>query len=64
MEDMLAKAMTMGGAGLGLAQKLMTTIRTDKPVNDGKRAGLPVGDLGGIPAHVAPTNGKVDPATV
>ena len=31
MEDMLAKAMTMGGAGLGLAQRLMTSIRADQP---------------------------------
>jgi hypothetical protein len=64
MEDMLAKAMTMGGAGLGLAQKLMTSIRTDKPANEGKNARLPLEDLGDIPAYAAPTNGKVDPATV
>jgi len=64
MEDMLAKAMTMGGAGLGLAQKLMTSIRTDKRTHEGKYAGLLVDDLDGVPAYVAPTNGKVDPATV
>jgi flotillin len=62
MEDMLANAMTMGGAGLGLAQRLMTSIRTDKAFHDGKYAGLPVGDLDAIPAYVAPTNGKVDPS--
>ncbi len=28
MEDMLGKALTMGGAGLGLAQQLMTSIRS------------------------------------
>jgi flotillin len=59
MEDMLAKAMTMGGAGLGLAQKLMTSIRVDKPA--GKPSGLPVAV---IPVHVSSTNGKVDPAKV
>ena len=64
MEDILAKAMTMGGAGLGLAQKLMTSIRTDKRTHEGKYAGLLVDDLDGVPAYVAPTNGKVDPATV
>ena len=64
MEDMLAKAMTMGGAGLGLAQKLMASIRTDKPANEGKNARLPLEDLGDIAAYAAPTNGKVDPATV
>jgi flotillin len=46
MEDLLAKAMTMGGAGLGLVQKLMTSIRTDKP------------EMVHVPA--LPTNGKVD----
>jgi len=56
---MLAKAMTMGGAGLGLAQKLMTSIRVDKPA--GKPSGLPVAV---IPVHVSSTNGKVDPAKV
>lgn len=30
MEDMLAKAMPMGGACLGLAQQLMTSIKGDK----------------------------------
>jgi flotillin len=29
MEDLLGKALTMGGAGLGLAQKLMTSISAD-----------------------------------
>jgi hypothetical protein len=29
-----------------------------------KKAGLPVAELKGIPAHVTPTNGKVDPVTV
>jgi flotillin len=46
MEDMLAKAMTMGGAGLGLAQKLMTTIRADRSET--------------ADAPVVPPNGKVD----
>jgi hypothetical protein len=50
MEDLLAKAMTMGGAGLGLAQQLMTSIRTDKPVP------------ATVPALA--TNGKVDHVTV
>jgi hypothetical protein len=61
MEDMLAKAMTMGGAGLGLAQQLMTSIRTDKKASDAKPAGLPVAV---IPVHVQPANGKVDPVSV
>lgn len=41
MEDMLGKALTMGGAGLGLAQQLMTSIKqsstatpTTQPVED------------------------------
>ncbi len=34
MEDMLGKALTMGGAGLGLAQSLMSSIRTGA-VEDG-----------------------------
>jgi hypothetical protein len=55
--------MTMGGAGLGLAQQLMTSIRTDKP-SQGKKVVLPVADVKGIPAKVVPSNGKVDPATV
>ena len=46
MEDMLAKAMTMGGAGLGLAQKLMTSIRTAKPDS--------------VDGPAIPANGKVD----
>jgi len=50
MEDMLAKAMTMGGAGLGLAQQLMTSIKGDKPA---------VVKLPAIPA-----NGKVDHVAV
>jgi flotillin len=37
MEDMLGKALTMGGAGLGLAQSLMESLRSEKPVED--RAG-------------------------
>ena len=45
MEDMLAKAMTMGGAGLGLAQQLMTSIRSGKPVR--------------VEAPVVSINGKV-----
>ena len=31
MEDLLGKALTMGGAGLGLAQRLIQTIRSDSP---------------------------------
>jgi len=46
MEDLLAKAMTMGGAGLGLAQKLMTTIRADRSET--------------ADAPALPANGKVD----
>jgi hypothetical protein len=64
MEDMLAKAMTRGGAGLGLAQKLMTSIRTDKPANEGKHPRLPLDELGDTPAYAAPANGKLDPAAV
>jgi hypothetical protein len=54
MEDMLGKAMTMGGAGLGLAQKLMASIRDDKPVKPAPTLKAPV--------LLAPKNGKVDPA--
>jgi len=54
MEDMLGKAMTMGGAGLGLAQKLMASIRDDKPVKPAPTEKAPV--------LLAPKNGKVDPA--
>ncbi|MDQ1537793.1 MAG: flotillin [Actinomycetota bacterium] len=46
MEDMLAKAMTMGGAGLGLAQKLMTSIKTERSEP--------------VEPPVAAANGKVD----
>jgi len=58
MEDLLAKAMTMGGAGLGLAQQLMTSIRADK------KPASPVAPLNGIPAKPATSNGKVDPVSV
>jgi hypothetical protein len=64
MEDLLAKAMTMGGAGLGLAQQLMTSIRSDKPADDAKKVPLPIAGLKITPAPVAHTNGKVDPVTV
>jgi flotillin len=64
MEDMLAKAMTMGGAGLGLAKQLMNSIRTDTLSAQGQHVRLPADDLADVPAYVAPTNGKVDPATV
>ena len=43
---MLAKAMTMGGAGLGLAQQLMASIRSDK--------------AGAVTTLVVPQNGKVE----
>lgn len=51
MEDLLGKALTMGGAGLGLAQRLIQTIRSDsapatQPVTQ------PV-----TPSAVQPTNG-------
>ena len=42
----------------------MTSIWTDKPTREGKYAGLLVNDLDGVPAYVAPTNGKVDPVAV
>jgi uncharacterized membrane protein YqiK len=60
VEDLLAKAMTMGGAGLGLAQKLMTSIKADKPATSpaSSPAQLPVGLE--EPALVAPPNGEVD----
>jgi hypothetical protein len=32
MEDLLGRATTMGGAGLGLAQKLISSIKTETPV--------------------------------
>jgi len=32
MEDLLAKSLTMGGAGLGLAQTLMASLKRDQPV--------------------------------
>jgi len=58
MEDMLAKAMTMGGAGLGLAQKLMTSIRADKP---GTLDSPEIADRPDRPdAPVVPPNGRVD----
>ena len=40
MEDLLGKALTMGGAGLGLAQRLISSIRTESsavPSMDGGR---------------------------
>jgi len=49
MEDLLAKAMTMGGAGMGLAQKLMTSIRSESPDKQ-QTPGAPV----------VAANGKVD----
>jgi hypothetical protein len=54
----------MGGAGLGLAQQLMTSIRSDKPANPGVKAVFPAAGPKATPAEVAPSNGKVDPATV
>jgi hypothetical protein len=56
--------MTMGGAGLGLAQQLMTSIRSDKPAGTDKKVVLPIAELKVTPAPVAHTNGKVDPAAV
>jgi flotillin len=50
MEDMLAKAMTMGGAGLGLAQQLMTSIKGDKPAT--------------VTLPAIPANGKTPHVTV
>jgi len=58
MEDMLAKAMTMGGAGLGLAQKLMTSIKTDKPSHDSTYAGVPVGAVEGGPHIPCPPTAR------
>ena len=31
MEDLLGRALTMGGAGLGIAQKLIATIQAGRP---------------------------------
>jgi hypothetical protein len=47
MEDLLGKTLTMGGAGLGLAQKLIQSIRSDST-----SASLP-----DAPAVAARTNG-------
>jgi hypothetical protein len=35
MEDLLGKALTMGGAGLGIAQRLIQTIRSDSTAPSG-----------------------------
>jgi hypothetical protein len=51
MEDLLGKALTMGGAGLGLARSLMSSIRGSS--SDGHVE----------PPAVGPANGKV-PAAV
>lgn len=51
MEDLLGKALTMGGAGLGLAQRLIQTIRSDSAPAT-QPATQPV-----TPSAVQPTNG-------
>jgi uncharacterized membrane protein YqiK len=50
MEDLLGKALTMGGAGLGLAQRLITTIRSDSAPTTQPAAPA-------APAVVQPSNG-------
>jgi uncharacterized membrane protein YqiK len=50
MEDLLGKALTMGGAGLGLAQRLIQTIRSDSALTT--RPAAPA-----APAVVQPSNG-------
>jgi uncharacterized membrane protein YqiK len=50
MEDLLGKALTMGGAGLGLAQRLIQTIRSDSAPTT--RPAAPA-----APAVVQPSNG-------
>jgi len=71
MEDMLGKAMTMGGAGLGLAQKLMASIRADNPTKAGASAETPsVAELKPVQGKLAAKGkaddaaGKVDPVKV
>jgi len=51
MEDLLGKALTMGGAGLGLAQRLIQTIRSDSAPTT-QPAAAPA-----APAVVKPSNG-------
>ena len=51
MEDLLGKALTMGGAGLGLAQRLIQTIRSDTAPTT-QPAAAPA-----APAVVQPSNG-------
>lgn len=51
MEDLLGKALTMGGAGLGLAQRLIQTIRSDSAPTT-QPAAAPA-----APAVVQPSNG-------
>jgi uncharacterized membrane protein YqiK len=50
MEDLLGKALTMGGAGLGLAQRLIRTIRSDSAPTTQPAAPA-------APAVVQPSNG-------
>ena len=50
MEDLLGKALTMGGAGLGLAQRLIKTIRSDSAPTTQPAAPT-------APAVVQPSNG-------
>jgi flotillin len=50
MEDLLGKALTMGGAGLGLAQRLIKTIRSDSAPTTQPAAPA-------APAVVQPSNG-------
>ncbi|HET9760864.1 MAG TPA: SPFH domain-containing protein [Nocardioidaceae bacterium] len=50
MEDLLGKALTMGGAGLGLAQRLIQTIRSDSAPTTQPAAPA-------APAVVQPSNG-------
>lgn len=53
MEDMLGKALTMGGAGLGLAQSLVSSIKTGADGAPGTRGESPSTDgTGPVDARV------------
>lgn len=51
MSDMFAKALTMGGTGLGLARQLLSTMSQDSPVE-------PASKVNGVTSAAAPSPGK------
>ncbi|GAA2769558.1 flotillin family protein [Streptomyces showdoensis] len=57
MADMFAKALTMGGTGLGLARRLLANMGPD--ADGGGVAAAPVGAAGPVPAVAAPRSEEI-----